>query len=180
MSGREGCTVRSNAPWVTWDPLSPMYRQTRKKTLPSCNFVGGWLISHNPKARKHSSRMRTDRAVTRISSDRVAIRSIVDRMIHVYENITFPCCQEIWLTRLHSSRMRTARSLTVFPSIFCSGGGVWSQGGCLVPGGYPSMHWGRPPPPWTEWQTGVKILPCPKLRLRAVISHTSPSSLSIP
>ena len=25
-----------------------------------------------------------------------------------------------------------------------------------------------PPPLWTEWQTGVKILPCPKLRLRAV------------
>ena len=24
------------------------------------------------------------------------------------------------------------------------------------------------PPLWTEWQTGVKILPCPKLRLRAV------------
>ena len=23
-------------------------------------------------------------------------------------------------------------------------------------------------PPWTEWQTGVKILPCPKLRLWAV------------
>ena len=23
---------------------------------------------------------------------------------------------------------------------------------------------------WTEWQTGAKILPCPKLRLRAVIS----------
>ena len=26
-----------------------------------------------------------------------------------------------------------------------------------------------PSPLWTEWQTGVKILPCPKLRLRAVI-----------
>ena len=25
-----------------------------------------------------------------------------------------------------------------------------------------------PPPLWTEWQTGVKILPCPKLRLREV------------
>ena len=25
-----------------------------------------------------------------------------------------------------------------------------------------------PPPLWTEWQTGVKILPCPKLRLRAI------------
>ena len=32
------------------------------------------------------------------------------------------------------------------------------------------MHAGiaHPPPLWTEWQTGVKILPYPKLRLRAV------------
>ena len=31
----------------------------------------------------------------------------------------------------------------------------------------------QPPPPlWTEWQTGVKILPCPKLRLRAVKIRT--------
>ena len=28
----------------------------------------------------------------------------------------------------------------------------------------------RPPPPWTEWQTQVKTLPYPKLRLRAEIS----------
>ena len=31
-----------------------------------------------------------------------------------------------------------------------------------------------PSPPWTEWQTGVKILPCPKLRLREVTrKHSS-------
>ena len=35
--------------------------------------------------------MRTDRAVTRISSEQVAMRSIVDRMTHTCENITFPC-----------------------------------------------------------------------------------------
>ena len=58
-------------------------------------------------------------------------------------------------------------------------------GGCLPAGGSPCQ--GVPPsfvggwvppsggspswetPLWTEWQTGVKILPCPKLRLRAVI-----------
>ena len=28
-------------------------------------------------------------------------------------------------------------------------------------------------PLWTEWQTGAKILPCPKLRLRAVINVMS-------
>ena len=99
------------------------------------------------------------------------------------------------ITRLHSSRMRTAHALTVSPSMLCAGGclfwGVSAWGGsargvsaqgvsarrCLLrgvsawggfcSGGYPSMHWGRPPL-WTEWQTGAKILPCLKLRLRAV------------
>ena len=47
-------------------------------------------------------------------------------------------------------------------------GGLLGRGGSPWRGGVPSMHWGRPPP-WTEWQTGAKILPCPKLRLRAVI-----------
>ena len=43
-----------------------------------------------------------------------------------------------------------------------------------------SMWWGTdlsiPPdadrPPWTEWQTLVKTLPCPKLRLRVVMIQT--------
>ena len=34
---------------------------------------------------------------------------------------------------------------------------------------YTSPQQPRMPPLWTEWQTGVKILPCPKLRLGAVI-----------
>ena len=44
-------------------------------------------------------------------------------------------------------------------------------------GGIPDMHWGRPPP-WTEWQTGAKILPCPKLHLWAVITLCTPLRLS--
>ena len=85
--------------------------------------------------------------------------------------------------------MHTTRELTVSPSMLCARGvpdpvGVcqrgcvpvgitWSwgmvcqRGVCQRRGWYPIMHWGRPPL-WTEWQTGVKILPCPKLRLRAV------------
>ena len=39
---------------------------------------------------KHSSRMRTDRDVTRMSSDRLAMRPIVNRMTDARENITFP------------------------------------------------------------------------------------------
>ena len=46
------------------------------------------------------------------------------------------------------------------------GGGAWS-GGVVVPGlgGLVSQHALRQNPPlWTEWQTGVKILPWPQLR----------------
>ena len=36
-------------------------------------------------------------------------------------------------------------------------GGVYFPGGvCFQRVWYPSMHWGRPPHPWTEWQTRVK------------------------
>ena len=43
------------------------------------------------KTRKHSSRMRPNRAITRMSSDQVTMRPIVDRMTDACENITFPC-----------------------------------------------------------------------------------------
>ena len=108
-------------------------------------------------------------------------------------------CQIYCQTRLHSSRMRTARLLTISPSMQCSGGcllqgGDCSQGGAcsqgclllggvcpwgmrclflegvwLLLGGYPSMHWGRAPHVQNSWHTLLKILPCPKLHLRAVI-----------
>ena len=64
---------------------------------------------------------------------------------------------------MHSSRMRTARSSS-------------------SPGGSPPVtpRTRHPPgtrhPLWTKWQTGVNILPCTKLRLRAVIKHWSPES----
>ena len=70
----------------------------------------------------------------------------------------FPPEYIIQKTRLHSSRMRTARALTDLPA-------------CSAPGGAcsgVSQHALRQNPPWTEWQTDVKILPFPKLRLRAV------------
>ena len=58
---------------------------------------------------------------------------------------------------------------------------AWSWGGYLpgrrvylVPGGVPAWSRGGVPgqvlpPLWTKWHTLMKILPCPKLRLRAVI-----------
>ena len=70
--------------------------------------------------------------------------------------------------------MHTARLLTVSPSMHCTGGacswGVPALAGVVsAPGGwYPSMHWGRPPCEQNSWHTLLKILPCPKLRLRAV------------
>ena len=51
-------------------------------------------------------------------------------------------------TRLHSSRMRTTRSLTVSPSMLCSGGVV-------------SQHALRQTPLLTVSHMPVKTLPCP-------------------
>ena len=39
--------------------------------------------------------MRTDHAVTRMSSDQVAMRPIVYRMTDARENTTFPCGRQI-------------------------------------------------------------------------------------
>ena len=57
----------------------------------------------------------------------------------------------LFLWSLHSSTMHTARSLTVSPSMLCSGGVGCGIPACTEAG----------PPPWTESQTPVKILPCP-------------------
>ena len=66
---------------------------------------------------------------------------------------------------MHSSRMRTARLLTVSGgrSLPNPGGVCPTRGVCIRGGG-----WADPLPLWTEWHTGIKTLPCPKLRLRAV------------
>ena len=45
------------------------------------------------------------------------------------------------------------------------GGGCLLLGGCLLPGSLLSQHALRQNPLWTGWQTGAKVLPCPKLRL---------------
>ena len=87
-------------------------------------------------------------------------------------------------TRLHSSRMHTARSLTVSPSMHCAGGSA--SGGCLLPEGgcllqgVVSQHalkqTYRPSCGQNSWHTPMKILPCPKLRLRAVTRRIRLSS----
>ena len=63
---------------------------------------------------------------------------------------------------MHSSRTRTARLLTV--SCSARGGGMQTPSGC----GLLCMLGSQTPPPR---QTLVKILPWPKLRLRAAIRH---------
>ena len=68
----------------------------------------------------------------------------------------------------------------------CSGGCTWSWGVCLGGGCtgwvvvylvlgvvYLVRHSPTPPPLWTEWHMLLKILPCPKLHLRAVISFST-------
>ena len=67
----------------------------------------------------------------------------------------------IGITRLHSSRMRTARWLPVSQHTLHRGVSVRqvsAKGGCL-PRGMVVCVCGSPPP-WTEWQTGVKTSPC--------------------
>ena len=97
--------------------------------------------------------------------------------------------------RLHSSRMRTARALTVWGGCLLPGGVCFQEGGCLLLGGCVCFLGGLSAPrgrcllpggvsapggcllPHTHthpscgqnsWHTLLKILPCPKLRLRAV------------
>ena len=91
------------------------------------------------------------------------------------------CWKSYLATRMHSSRMRTVRcsghldgggggaaSQEVSAAVAVSGGGVSAcrgmsacqgrclpEGGCLCRGCQPDT-----PPLWTEWQTGVKTLPC--------------------
>ena len=43
-------------------------------------------------------------------------------------------------------------------------GGLPGRGGSPWQGGIPACTEADPPPLWTEWQTGIKILPWPKLR----------------
>ena len=64
-------------------------------------------------------------------------------MVRTLIHTQLPFCRHLFL---HSSRMRTARSLPY--------GGVFSV---------------RKTPPPVDRQMPVKILPCPKLRLRAVV-----------
>ena len=84
--------------------------------------------------------------------------------------------------------MRTVRSSSRLLGGGSNQGGLSAQEGCL-PGGasawvvsysggvYPRMQ-GRPPPPWTEWQTDrCKNINFPQLCLRTVIK--SPVSQSI-
>ena len=94
--------------------------------------------------------------------------------------------------------MRTARALTVSPSMLCArgvsapgvvpdpGGGTWSRGVCSrgctwSGGGVCSLLWGvdlvRYFPPPRDRQMPVNILPCPKLRLRAVITRMHSSRM---
>ena len=69
----------------------------------------------------------------------------------------------------------------------CLSGGVpgpWGRGGCLVPGGcgIQACTEADPPREWNSWHTLLKILPCPKLLLRAVKINSQiiwPLSLSL-
>ena len=77
----------------------------------------------------------------------------------------------LFQTRMHSSRMRTARAFTVCRSLLL-GGCTWSWG-VYLPG--PGEGGGTPPCGQNSWHTLLKLLPCPKPRLRAVITFKGKS-----
>ena len=65
--------------------------------------------------------------------------------------------------------MRTARLLPVSPNIHCSEGEYLPrEGGVPARGVYLPRY---PPCEQNSWHTLLKILPCPKLRLRAVMNY---------
>ena len=83
---------------------------------------------------------------TSVQNLRLKFRSV---WIAVLENIYNSSSKEKEITkRMHSSRMCTFAAVAV----------CW--GGCLPVGGCVSQHALRQTPPRTEWQTGVKTLPC--------------------
>ena len=118
--------------------------------------------------RKHSRRMRTDCAVTRMTSDWVAMRPIVDRMT---DTCLWKHCFPLRLL-MHSSRMRTNYfhgrhymsvlgvydvTLRLVPCSFL--GGVWClflsepmflRGVSLQRADLPPPPHPTPPPPWTD------------------------------
>ena len=83
------------------------------------------------------------------------------------ESLTHTC-----ETRIHSSRMRTACLLTVSQHALLGGvtcPGVYLLGGVPAQGGVPARGGGGGYlPPVNRMTDRCKILPCPKLRLRAV------------
>ena len=100
VSAPRGCLLQGGCTWSwgvsglgVWYPSMhwgrhppPVNRMTNR-----CKNITLATTLLRPVTRKHSSRMHTDRAVTRMSSERVAMRPIVHRMTHACENITFPC-----------------------------------------------------------------------------------------
>ena len=100
------------------------------------------------------------------------------------------------LTRMHSRRMCTGRSLTICRSVLpgglcfpwgCFPGGVCFPGVCasrgvcfpgegvcfpgeggVLPGGYPSIHWGRSPPPVNRMTDRCKNITLATTSLRPV------------
>ena len=94
--------------------------------------------------------------------------------VKIKNNISYVHVKKDIDTRLHSSRMRTARTLTVSPSMLCSGGvpgpgvylvpgslgvylvlgGVPGPGGCTWSGGCVCLLWGVPGPGGCTWSPG--------------------------
>ena len=151
--------------WISFPPS----RNTQSQTFIFRVFIHSFLeINKKEKTYRSVLRSGSNKPRTRTDGNAARMNSVSMAFIfldtpEILKYITKK--SEVRLsTSMHSRRMRTARRLSVsgergLPS-GRGGGSAWP------------WHCGKldpPPPPWTEWQTRVKILTCPILRMRAVI-----------
>ena len=138
----------------------------KNKTIFDCFIYIGYLpigpyaliYDHGHGWRCHLSALDSCLRTRKLSQFEFFLQNIKYIVINDISESHLFCHQKYLATRMHSSRMRTARSSS-------------RPGGCLVWGGGCTCSRGGvwpDTPLWTEWQLGAKILPCPKLRLRAV------------
>ena len=129
-----------------------------------------------------------------VRDTRPSLQKVTTKITHMIQIISTDVryivdLSNFWRTRMHSSRMRTGRTLTVFRKFETPPPKKLKRSPRKI-GDPPPQKFGGPPPEnleeppwkfggppwdqipprdqtpplWTEWQTGVKILPWPKLR----------------
>ena len=165
---------------------------TMEKFLLNSHVSLQWMIAHNH-GTGNSINVAICEKINKFWLKLFIIINTYSRLVDRKGIFHFPSVRRIgniYTTSVHSSRMRLAHLLTVSQNALCNGGvcipactgrgcvsvlgrclpkGVSAQGVCVCPGvcgRHPPGPEADTPPPtplWTEWQTGVKSLPCRNL-----------------